>query len=618
VAASGKVPKPPANKPAAENPEEESPLAGLGDTPDAAPPARAAKRGRAAAQPGPAPWWRRRMVLAGGGVGAALLLILVGLWAAGVLRVKTKDGTIVLEDLPPDAEVLVDDQQVTVTWAGGSQAQVSVKPGTRRVQVTRGGIKVAGEQVLIEEGGQKVISAKWEPPAKAEAPPARPVADKPAADAKPPATFKNGIGMEFVLVPRGKVWLGGGGGKLGEQGVEITKDFYLGKYEVTQGEWQKVTGVNPSYFSRQGGGKDALKDIPDAELARFPVEGVSWNDAQLFLEALNAKEKESGWAYRLPTEAEWEYACRGGPTANKFDYAFDYYFEEPTNQMSPADANFEHPGGLKRPCKVGSYKPNRLGLYDMHGNVIEWCEDALTDPNGNPVRAMRGGCHFFPTWWCRAAARVEHPPSLRGAAHDTGLRVARVPASRELPAKHDAEGFVPLFNGKDTQGWHASEGTKASWRVEGGTLIGSGEFGYLITDRSDYENFRLRIEAKLGAGGDSGLCFRVQDPRTARAYEAQIGSGRPGMAHTGSFVILDGRGAPILAHAPQTVPPGQWFTMEVLAEGNRFTIWVDGQQTAQYEDKERRYARGAIAVQQIGPGSEVSFRKIEIKEFGDK
>ena len=114
-----------------------------------------------------------------------------------------------------------------------------------------------------------------------------------------PATFTNSLGMEFVLVPKGKSWLGGGGGKPGDKEVEIADDFYLGKYEVTQEEWEKVMGSNPSHFSRTGGGKDAVKDISDADLKRFPVEQVSWDDAQLFLEQLNKREKEDGLGVSL-------------------------------------------------------------------------------------------------------------------------------------------------------------------------------------------------------------------------------------------------------------------------------------------------------------------------------
>ena len=101
----------------------------------------------------------------------------------------------------------------------------------------------------------------------------------PHANPEPlPPTFKNSIGMEFVIVPKGKSWLGGGKGKLGDKEVEIPADFYLGKYEVTQEEWEKVMGENPSWFSRTGDGKDAVKDITDADLKRFPVEKVSWDD----------------------------------------------------------------------------------------------------------------------------------------------------------------------------------------------------------------------------------------------------------------------------------------------------------------------------------------------------
>jgi formylglycine-generating enzyme required for sulfatase activity len=219
--------------------------------------------------------------------------------------------------------------------------------------------------------------------------------------------------------------------------VEIPHDFYLGVYEVTQGEWQTVTGTNPIWFSRKGSNKDAVKDIPDEELKRFPVETVSWIDAQMFLETLNAREKETGWMFRLPKEAEWEYACRGGPRADKFEYGFDFYCEKPTNQLLLELAFFapKKGEGLQRPCKVGSYKPNSLGLYDMHGNVREWCDDEEHTPEKASHRVLRGGSWSAIADRCRAGFRGVYAPSFRDGS--LGLRLARVSVSSG--DKNDAE-----------------------------------------------------------------------------------------------------------------------------------------------------------------------------------
>jgi serine/threonine protein kinase len=120
--------------------------------------------------------------------------------------------------------------------------------------------------------------------------------------------------MTFVPLPKGTFYMGGGGGMVGKQ-TEITEDFEIAVHDVTQGQWQAVMGNNPSYFSRFGGGQDQVKDISDEELKLFPVEQVSWDDAQAFIKKLNAENLGSGYVYRLPTAAEWEYACRGGATA---------------------------------------------------------------------------------------------------------------------------------------------------------------------------------------------------------------------------------------------------------------------------------------------------------------
>lgn len=250
-----------------------------------------------------------------------------------------------------------------------------------------------------------------------------------------PPKLTNSLGMEFVLVPKGEFWMGGGGGEKGKEKVQIRKDFYLGVTTVTQGQWRAVMGNNPSWFSREGKGAKKVKTIADAELDEFPVETVSWNDVQQFLSKLKERQEERDREYRLPTSAEWEYACRGGAAFPDED-TFDFYLSKPSNDLSSEEANFNgnFPAGkaakgtyLERPSKVASYAPNRLGLYDMHGNVWQWCADSAPGKDG--LRLVRGGS------WDSKAAR---PRAAGGATfrqdrgvNTIGFRLVLVPARAE-------------------------------------------------------------------------------------------------------------------------------------------------------------------------------------------
>ena len=230
-----------------------------------------------------------------------------------------------------------------------------------------------------------------------------------------------GVKLEMILIPAGEFLMGSpdsdkdaGADERPQHRVRIAKPFYLGKYLVTQEQWQAVMDNNPSHFK-------GLKN---------PVECVSWNDCRQFLEKLNAKIGTQGGRFILPTEAQWEYACRAGSTTR-------YYFgddESALGEYAWYDANS---GNTTHP--VGGKKPNAWGLYDMHGNVWEWCQDwydagyyaksALDDPMGpatGSIRVFRGGDWRGGDGRCPSAYRAGFVPGSRGS--NLGLRVSRVPA----------------------------------------------------------------------------------------------------------------------------------------------------------------------------------------------
>jgi formylglycine-generating enzyme required for sulfatase activity len=236
--------------------------------------------------------------------------------------------------------------------------------------------------------------------------------------------------MTFVRLPKGTFYMGWNGAQKGTK-TAIKEDFEIAVHDVTQGQWQAIMGNNPSDFSRFNAGRNEVKDISDEELKLFPVEMVSWDEVQEFIKKLNEKERGRGWLYRLPTGAEWEYACRGGATSEE-ECSHHFYFAKPTNDLSSERANFngEFPFGkapkgkyLARPTRVGAYPANKLGLCDMHGNVHQWCAD-LVGP-GASLRVIRGGRWDNNGGNCRAANSNFIVPSSRH--NGLGFRLARVP-----------------------------------------------------------------------------------------------------------------------------------------------------------------------------------------------
>ena len=222
----------------------------------------------------------------------------------------------------------------------------------------------------------------------------------------------NGIKLEMMFIPAGKFKMGSPEKEDGRDSderqheVTLTKHYYMGKFAVTQEQWEHLMANNPS----------------DYKGPKLPVNNLSWNDCQEFIKKLNAK---TNGVYRLPTEAEWEYACRAG---TKTAYSFG-------DEISPLDANYRHSkvgGSENGGFAIGRYKPNEFGLYSMHGEVKEWCEDwsgnypavAVTDPKGPKTgewRVSRGGNNFDSAHNVRSSSKWTEVPTDESG----GLRLAR-------------------------------------------------------------------------------------------------------------------------------------------------------------------------------------------------
>ena len=223
---------------------------------------------------------------------------------------------------------------------------------------------------------------------------------------------KDGISIEMVKVEAGTFMMGATSKMKHSYDwekpvhqVTLTNDYYMGKYEVTQALWQAVMGSNPSNFKGDN----------------LPVETVSWNDCQKFISKLNSL---TGRKFRLPTEAEWEYAARGGKKSRGYQYS---------GSSNISDVAWYYGNSDIKPHTVGTKQANELGIYDMSGNVWEWCQDrygsysssSQTNPTGSDsgsVRVYRGGGWFHYAEDCRLSYRVYNTPDDH--INYLGLRLA--------------------------------------------------------------------------------------------------------------------------------------------------------------------------------------------------
>jgi formylglycine-generating enzyme required for sulfatase activity len=283
------------------------------------------------------------------------------------------------------------------------------------------------------------------------------------------------LGLETVVIQEGEFQMGSPATEANRRTdetrhkVRLSRPFLLGVYEVTQEEYEKVMQANPSWFCSKGEGRGK---IPEQDTSRYPVENVTWYDALEFCNRLSKRDdfepyykladvkrdgdtitsasvtRIGGNGYRLPTEAEWEYACRAGTTKA-------FYFGDASTGREANVKGVLVGGGyggttkwpdLGRTSKVGSYAANPWGLYDMHGNVAEWCwdwydkdyytnspQDDPRGPDSGRHRVVRGGSWLVSEGSCRSASRFWHTAEER--KEYAGFRVARSPGQYVVPGK---------------------------------------------------------------------------------------------------------------------------------------------------------------------------------------
>jgi tRNA A-37 threonylcarbamoyl transferase component Bud32 len=498
----------------------------------------------------------KRKWLAGAGVAAAVLLLLglVGLWLGGVFTVKTPNGLLVVEVNEPNPDVYIDGEKMTVSWAGGKKAEITIRPGTHKVEVKKNGFTVHGEEVTLKDGERTVLTARLD--------------RKPA-----PAGSADG----WISLFNGKDLTGWKthpsqpGNWRVENGILIGSDAVVGHLYTERGDY-KDFHLRVEARVNDGGNGNVYVRSPFGRVREMPTTG-QWLATGYFALIIS-----------------------GRPTA---------------------------------PIKTGSLgvltedsKPGAGTLFRAKA------EEALNSPGEwFTLEVIAQGDHFVTRVNGKTAVDYKDDNVMFRAGHvvlqQRGTKSVcefRKVEIKELPAAQPGADnrFVPLFNGKDLAGWKAHydpNNDRRLWEVKDGLITNDGKnAAVLVYTRTSYRDFHLRVEARPSEGEKSAaLLFRHVEGNSGFAYRSNLAG--PHCMPGGLMLVPDAFIGPLKPLAsPEmevVVKPGQWYIQEVVAKGNQITVLVDGRQVLAYTDSDRAPRSGSVGLYVHG-GAKLWVRKVEV------
>jgi len=601
-------------------------------------------------------------------IAGAIACLLVGfaiLVAAGVLKVQTKDGTIVLENLPADSVVLIDGDTVKVT-SDGKTFEIRVPADKKhRLEVKKDGFKMFGSEIEVEIDGRKSVAVHLEPikvPVAVKLPKDLPKTETvvtntalaasdgfvPLFNGRDLAGWKSLGGSKATWKMKDGVLSGSGGtGYLFNDGKGYT-NFHL-RVEAMIND-----GGNSGVYFRAPFGPTTPQGHPafgyEAQINinhKDPNKTGSLYLTHKVVAGLAQTRTELNEWFALEVIADGPRVVvkvNGAVTANFIDLAIGGRSGRIALQVLEADTVVKF-----RKIEIKELPPDELRLQYPHGAGVfeqvkgnvwlerngEWLgyfrEHARNndEDGGGTVRLNRriendktGVMHITRgngAWW-----NVQGTTRWTRVFSGGWSVLARTPPPEKSTAARFGE-WAPLFNGKDTGGWEAAGNMKATWTYEGGAIVGRSDAapaGLLLSNRGDYENFRLRLEARLGEGGFSSLLLRcgpAKDSTTGnKCYAIRIGDSTGAAPITGTLVLS--------AHFDEAVPlaladavkvpirPDEWFALEVIVEGNRLRVLVKEKTVVDFTDANATFTAGRFGLVCRG-NSTARFRNMEVKEL---